>query len=47
MTREVELYADAILLSGLLMGVSVFAQIDPVFAMLWAGASCLITWLNG
>ena len=47
MTKEAEVCADAILLMTLLMGISILTQIDPLFATLWAGASCLITWLNG
>ena len=47
MPRNVEAYADTILITSLLFVLYVMVNIDPVFAMLWSGASVLITWLNG
>lgn len=44
---EAELFADAILITSLLMITAYLTSLDPTLSMAWAVVTGLMTWWNG
>lgn len=44
---EAELFADAILITGLLMTSSYLASLDPALSIAWVVVTGLMTWWHG
>lgn len=46
MQNDIEMFADTILLTCMIMAGSLLIQIDPLLASFWATATFIMTWAH-